>query len=171
MWTLSCQPSRTPKVSVFHDPWLLRPKHFLPISLINLSNNHLDDTRGGWDWNKINSVLWEVDREEVKRILQGSNNGEDRMIWHYTFHDEYMVKSGYDPSVKWWRRKYRIPQQWRVFFFITQVPIFNMWKEPLHTNAHVHYSFFFFFCFKWKLTILLNRPKKTILLDQIISYM
>lgn len=49
----------------------------------------------GWDWNLINKTLWDVDKEEVKKVPLGSYNGVDRLIWHYDYHGVYTVKSGY----------------------------------------------------------------------------
>lgn len=51
--------------------------------------------RGDWDWDMVASVLWEVDHEEIMRILIGSMEGTDKLIWHYTSNGEYTVKSGY----------------------------------------------------------------------------
>lgn len=43
----------------------------------------------------IQTILWEMDVTEVKRISVGSGSGLDKLIWHYTPKDEYTVKSGY----------------------------------------------------------------------------
>lgn len=50
---------------------------------------------GGWDWNKINNVLWEFDRWEVNKLLGGSKFGEDNLIWNYTSKGVYSVRLGY----------------------------------------------------------------------------
>lgn len=87
-------------VNAFKDPWLLRPHSFRPITYpiqdqANLKVSDLLDDNGAWNWNFIQSILWEVDVTEVKRITVGCGTGNDTLIWHYTPKGEYSVKSGY----------------------------------------------------------------------------
>lgn len=55
---------------------------------------------GGWDWSKVNNVLWEVDRLEMKRLLGGAQFGDDKIVWHYTTRGVYTVRSGYYVAVQ-----------------------------------------------------------------------
>lgn len=73
------------EISVFNDPWLLRPKHFKPITIPKPSHLHIKvhdllHPGGGWNWTMLNNILWEVDRMEVNRIPVGFGNENDKLI-------------------------------------------------------------------------------------------
>lgn len=62
-----------PRVNVFLDPCLSRPRTFKPIIVPNHDMLHLKVSKlihdsVVWYWNKINDLLWEVDRVEVNRF-------------------------------------------------------------------------------------------------------
>lgn len=61
-------------INVFKDPWMLRPQSFKPITIpkaIHLNHRVADliNINGEWNWALISGILWDVDAEEVKRIL------------------------------------------------------------------------------------------------------
>lgn len=90
-------------VKVFQVLWLLRPYSFKPIiiptpELLIIKVSELMDDSGDWKWDKLNEILWEVDRDEVTRIAVG--DGGDKLIWHYASKGEYTVSSGYHLAMR-----------------------------------------------------------------------
>lgn len=60
-------------VKVFQDPWFLRPKYFKPITVSShlLYQCDMLNEVENWDLDKVDSTLWEVDREEVMCVSVG----------------------------------------------------------------------------------------------------
>lgn len=90
-------------------PWLLRPYFFKPITVPredqrNMLVSELLMESGGWDWNKVNNVLWEVDRWEVNRLLGGSEFGE--INWFGIIHLKAFIQF---VRVIMWHRRGRNP--------------------------------------------------------------
>lgn len=92
-------------MKVFQDPWMLRLHSFKPMTVPspetrNMMVSELLDENGGWRWNSLIDVFWEVDRAEVRRIPVRLDYGDDKLIWHFDVKGEYSVKSGSHLAMK-----------------------------------------------------------------------
>lgn len=63
-------------------------------------NDLIDLESGTWDVGLVNNLF---DDEEARIILGMVTNvtgGNDKLIWHYSQHGQYTVKTGYEAAIE-----------------------------------------------------------------------
>lgn len=92
-------------IRIWADNWLSSnhlghpsPNLPIPVDAPTYVAELMDDDLQGWDINSINSISYLLSQEEVqeiKRMVVGDANSEDRLIWPCDKFGKYSVKSGY----------------------------------------------------------------------------
>ncbi|KAL0434847.1 UNVERIFIED_CONTAM: hypothetical protein Sradi_0192600 [Sesamum radiatum] len=126
-------------IRIWADPWLPRPRSFLPITPAPASLLHtqvselLNLTGDDWDVEKVHGLFWPMDSEMILSIPLSRVGAPDLVIWHYSHNGIFSVRSAYHLACSledrpcsssvhtskqsWWRRVWQatIPNKVKVF--------------------------------------------------------
>jgi len=71
-----------------------------------------------WNWNVINGLFHNHDREAIAKMVLLNREGEDKRIWKFSQQGHYTVKSAYRYAMETLvdNEEYRIPGEWNIIW-------------------------------------------------------
>ncbi|EPS73861.1 hypothetical protein M569_00896, partial [Genlisea aurea] len=88
-------------VDAWKDPWIPNTFAFKPTSAAPqgvgsiLVKDFILSNHSGWNHTRLRQIFSPLDVKHILSIPLAKNSCPDRLIWHYTRHGEYSVKTGY----------------------------------------------------------------------------
>lgn len=88
--------------NIWTDAWLKDNGNFRVITTRSTNSvfpdrvsDFIDVDSRSWRWDILEQYFRPVDRERILKIPIGDISTVDRLVWHYSPHGEYTVRSGY----------------------------------------------------------------------------